>query len=187
MDFIKKNIYYLTMEELKSIADTYNIPVHIYIEKKEGYYVKTSQVDRKRKIIKRILTYLKTGKINKPTIYTKKVVNLYNNNNLTAISKVYYGQYKNGNQKILKLMKQLTNNLFEFGAVSCLILNKYWEKQIAPTYKEFAKEYVRVSKKETSHPEWKYIEFMRIVGDRKQWHSIREKIAKKILRLIQKS
>jgi len=181
MDYIKKNIYYLNMQELKDIANKYNIPIKIYAETPN--LKQTCHIDRKNIIIDKIIKTL-LGKPTRPTIYPKSVIRTTKIINLTPKSKVYYGQYKNGNNKILALMKKLTDGKFKYGAISCMVINKYWSKGKAPTYEQFAKTYMYEYNNPIDHPEWQYIQFMRKYNDKSKWTKIRSRIAKSVINKI---
>lgn len=181
--FIKNNIYYLNMSELEYLADVYDIPIHVYIEKTKGILTKTNQIDLKATIIKKIIKYLETGFIGDPPIYTYNMINFNKVTNFKPSSHVFYGQYKSGNKNILKLMKILTNNQFKFGAISNEILRDSWETGKLLTYKQFAIKWLSFDKNKY-HPEWKYIEHLSEAKSKEEWHLIRYKYAKEIFQLL---
>lgn len=58
LDYIKKNIYYLNILELKQLTEELDIPINIYMEKQNNYILRTNQIDLKDHIITKILKYL---------------------------------------------------------------------------------------------------------------------------------
>ena len=183
MDYIHKNIYYLNLKELALIANKFDIPYHIYLEKDSKLH-KSSMCDPKVVIIKRILKFLEKKSISKSTIYPKHVIKFKTINKVNKNDHVYFGSYKNGNPYILRLMEQLTDNKFKFGALSCLILRNYWSKGIAPTYKRFAKKWLVLNNKKLEHPEWQYINDIPHFPNHAEWREHRTAIANKILHLL---
>lgn len=182
-EYIKKNIYFLNMFELATISNHYSLPIYIYVETKNNGLRKTNNKDVKMKLIERILYYLKTKKRLSPTIYLKNVVKYMSANNITENSIVYYGQYKNGNNHILKIMDTLTNKKYFEGAVSTNLLRLIWSEGKAITYKSFAKLWLKEINKETLHPEWRYINFLK-ENDKSKWKKTRTEIAKTIFKKL---
>lgn len=181
------NINYLNMAELKNYCNDIGIPYKIYIETSEGKLKKTSEIDRKGVIIKRIRSYVKTGKINKPTVFPNTVVSL--TNKLPTVLKrehhVIYGEYKNLNKKILTLMKQLTKGEFEFGAIAQEIIRGCWLKGEAPTYSKFAKLWLIAKKAHNKpNPEWAFLTDKHKGNAGTNWKKLRAEKAKKAINLL---
>lgn len=185
IEFIEDNIYYLNISELKRLTEKLNIPINIYIEKTKDLYTKTNQIDLKSDIIKKILKYLSGKRDLKPTIYKYKVINFDPVYDLTKNSFVYYGQYNSTNKEILKLMKQLTNDHYKFGADSNYLIRKIWSKGKLITYEEFAELWLKDQKRNRSHPEWRYLDDLKNGDiDMQQWKQQRKKIALQILKKL---
>lgn len=154
-----QNLYYMDMEEVKVICSAWSIPFHIYIETPNKTLKKAGDLDRKGIILDRIKYYLETGEIKKPTIFPKSVVSKEKLPPvLKSNHKVLYGQYKNKNETILLLLKELTNSEFEFGAIAQEVIRSCWSNNHAPTYKEFAKLWLEAKKLHNQpNPEWAYL------------------------------
>lgn len=182
--FVAENIYYLNISELKSLCELLRCPYEIFL-RIDNKYSTTGSCDRKKILIKRIIDVLNGKKVHK-TVYKESVIKLnsvkvrFNKNDL-----VRYGEYKNGNQNILKLLKTLTDGKFKFGALSCELADKYWRQGIAPSFQEFAKKYM-IELGKDPHPEWKYIDFIRKGGTIKEWKKKRNNVSKKIINMITK-
>lgn len=181
------NINYMNMDELKIFCNDIGIPYKIHIEASTGKLKKTSEIDRKGVIIKCIKFYVKTEKINKPTVFPNTVVSSTNKlpASLQNHHHVLYGEYKNLNKKILSLMKQLTNNEFEFGAIAQEVIRACWTKGIAPTYSEFAK--LWLSAKNTHNkpnPEWAFLTDRHKGNADSNWKKIRVEKANKAINLL---
>ncbi len=77
---------------------------------------------------------------------------------LKSNQKIFYGQYKNKNESILLLLKKLTEDKFEFGAIAQEVIRACWVKGHAPTYKKFANMWLEAKKEhDKPNPEWAYL------------------------------
>ena len=174
LDFLN----FLNMKELKTICDKFNISYNIYIENK-GNIKKTSEVDHKETIINNISFYLKTDKLPDKTLYQNKIINYEPLTIVNKDDKIYYGQYKTTNKKILELLKTLTNGKFKFGAISQKIIRKYWKDNKLITYNNFAKLWLKEYEKgDIKYPELAYNQFMKKHGSTEDWYKLRNNILK---------
>ena len=72
--------------------------------------------------------------------------------------RVFYGEYKDTDAKMLALMKHLTGGKFEAGAISQEVLRACWTRGEAPTYSEFAKLWLKAREEHTKpNPEWAFL------------------------------
>lgn len=180
-------INYMNMSELKEFCNCIGIPYKICVENAERKLQKTSELDRKGIVIARIKAYAKTGKISRPTIFSLAV--LSPSNKLPALLKsdhlVLYGEYKNGNDKILKLMQQLTKGEFAFGAIAQEIIRSCWTRGKAPTYAKFAKLWLTAKKLHTQpNPEWAFLADKHHGDADLDWKKIRIKKAKNAIKIL---
>ncbi|HMV43098.1 MAG TPA: hypothetical protein PK079_14170 [Leptospiraceae bacterium] len=185
LDSINKNIYYLNLKELKLLCDIHKIPYKILYKSRDGKIKNTGILDRKEKIIQRILLFLKERKIGKPTLFPQNVILQTEITNLTPKEKIYFGLYKNGNKEILELLKSLTESKFKFGATAQLILLDSWAKGKLLTFQEFSQIWLKESQKKISHPEWAYLSDL-ANGNVKDWKNKRSEIAKEVIESIKK-
>lgn len=146
--------------------------------------MKSGEIDRKNIIIKRILRYLKDGTYEKPTVYKKCVVNENPLVNLTKTSKIYWGQFSSTDERILALLRKLTDDKFVNGSNSFILIRSFWANGFAPSYEEYARAYVKMLDKKIDHPEWAYLKDLRDGVDMEDWKKMRRGIANKILRLL---
>lgn len=177
-NFIKENIYILDMTSLKNICNKLNLEYNIFIEK-EDYIKKTSETLHKEFIIKNILNKVFFDKTTK-VVYSSKIQNYNNTNNIKATDCVYYGQYKTTDKNIFKLLKVLTNDKFYFGAISQKIIKTYWKKNKLITYKEFAKIWLKEAEtQEIKYKELAYNQFMKTNGSKLQWKKLKKEVINK--------
>ncbi len=77
---------------------------------------------------------------------------------LTESDRIFYGQYKDSNPNLLKLMTQLTDGAFEAGAISQEVLRACWTRGEAPTYRDFAKLWLKAREDHLKpNPEWAFL------------------------------
>lgn len=181
-----QNLNYLNIQELKSICNKLNIPYFINMEMPDGHIKQTRDMDRKGIVLKRIKYFLNTGKIQKQTIYLNSVICTDKlSNPLQENIRVFYGQFKSTDKNILFLMKRLTSNQFKFGAIAIMVLRDCWSKNIAPTYKEFAKLWLAANKAHIEpNPEWAFLTDRKkgIAGN--NWKRLRIQKAKAAMKIL---
>ena len=154
-----ENIYYLNLRELRAFCDAHGIPYAIYFESDDGRVRKSRDADRKGIVIDRVLHFLRTG-ITKPrTLFVKSVVRFQPMHSAsTETDRIFYGQYRDSDANFLKLMKRLTAGAFEAGAISQEVLRASWTRGEAPTYREFAKLWLKAREEHTKpNPEWAFL------------------------------
>lgn len=182
-NYIKKHIYVLNIKQLKEICDKYDINYNIYIETDDGIK-KINDNLHKEFIIKKIFNVLIDKRTDKKIIYPIKIQNYGSTNNLKHTDYIYYGQYKTTDKNIKKLLMNLTDNKFKFGAISQKIIKKSWIKARTKnkllTYKYFAhlwlKEY---NNGEIDYDELAYNKFMKQYGDKNKWFAEKDIIINK--------
>jgi hypothetical protein len=188
MEYIEINIWFLKMSELYEICKKFNVPYKILLEI-DGKYITSQEKDRKKIIINKIVDFL-NNKIVKPTVYSNKVICFEPLKNITKKSKIFYGQYKNGNKLIFDLLNNLTDNDFKFGALSCELINKFWSNSISPSYEQFAKKYIEIKNNINDnlkdHPEWRFLNFLKDGGTITQWKKQQKIIKSKIFMMLKK-
>src|SRR5579863_8432392 len=132
MEYIKNNIYYLNLEEIKQICTKYNIPFHVYYKYQNILYQSNTML-RKGKIIKNILKSL-DNKIVRKYIIPEINVN-FERPKYSLNHNIYFGQYKWTDAK-----HKIFPNYFK--PVICqLMLFNLWHKNKTFTYKDFIKYY----------------------------------------------
>ena len=173
------------MTELKQFCEQHHIPYRITVEMPNGT-LKQGSTDRKGIILKHIRQYLKTGKLPKGTLFKKTVVNFEKlPATLTAHDRVYYGQYKHKQEKIAKIMVQLTEEKFKFGAIAQQVLHSNWSRGYAPTFQEFASLWLKAQKAhQQPNAEWAFLTDLSQGVSMQDWKKLREQKAKAALKIL---
>lgn len=176
------------MQEIWQFCKKQSIPYFIAYQTADGVLHQTKDADRKAITLERIWYFVEREVIQPQTLFPKSVVCFDElPHKLKPFFRVFYGQYKNGEAKILELLKQLTGNQFQYGAIAQEVIREYWGKGIAPTYAAFAKKWL-VAKKAHQRPnlEWAFL------SDRSQgragnnWKKLRIKKANLALSILDK-
>lgn len=176
-----KELNYLNMKEVSAYCKKHKIPVTIMIETAEGLK-KSKDKDRKGIILDRIRKYLKTGKIPKPTVYSKRVCSQENLVSPTASSKLRYGQYDKYNPKLINLLKSLTDGKFKNGSIAREVMRDFWVAGKAPSLKEFSKAWLQAFENDDKdHAEWAFLTDLSKGESMADWKAKRNKIAKSVL------
>ncbi len=147
------------MQELREFCDTHGIPYAIYFETQDGRVRKSRDADRKGIVVDRVMHFLNTGTIKPRTVFARTVVRFEAANRPPRESdRIFYGQYKDSDSNLLKLMEHLTDGKFEAGAISQEVLRACWTRGEAPTYREFAKLWLKARADHTRpNPEWAFL------------------------------
>ena len=153
------NIYYLNMRELHEFCAAHQIPYAIFFEGADGRIRKSRDLDRKGIVIDRVVHFLKTGSIKPRTVFVKSVVRFdAEHSSPVETDRVFYGAYKDTDPQMLALMRHLTGGEFEAGAISQEVLRACWTRGQAPTYREFARLWLKACEEHTKpNPEWAFL------------------------------
>jgi hypothetical protein len=183
-----RDIYYLNMQELRDFCDANRIPYWIHFEAADGRVMKSRDGDRKGIVIDRVLHFLNTGIVKPRTLFPKSVVNVKPLSSApTESDRVLYGQYKNGDSRILELLKGLTDGKFEAGAISQEVIRDCWTRKQAPTYREFAQLWMRASiDHKGPNPEWAYLSDLAKGTADRDWKKLRTKKAASVISILRK-
>ena len=142
-------LYYMKMTELKNACLMLKLP-------SQG---------KKIELIKRIMTFVKSGKIiENPKLSEKSLAKNYPAQYLSPDSLMLYGSYKN-DARTRAFFKNLIGSHFHFTACGLDWLNDRWLKGNPPTYQEFANYWIEETKRhklENPKPkdEWQFINFL---------------------------
>ena len=182
------DIYYLNTVELRGFCKAHRIPYAIQIESADGRFTRSKDTDRKGIVIDRVVHFLKTGTVKPPTTFRRQVVGSKELGRAPLESDpVRYGEYKNHDTAILKLMKQLTDRKFEFGAIAQEVLRDCWSRNQAPTYREFARLWVRAAADHSKpNPEWAFLTDLAQGTAGRDWKRLRSQNASAVLSLLGK-
>jgi hypothetical protein len=101
------------------------------------------------------------------------------------MDRILYGQYDKKNVAICDLLKKLTNDDFKDGATARILLNEFWRKGVAPTYREFANAWQHAKENHTKpNPEWAFLSDRADRKDTQDWKQLRTKKAKHVLQVL---
>jgi hypothetical protein len=180
------NIYYLNMRELHDFCAAHQIPYAIFFEGEDGRVRKSRDLDRKGIVIDRVVHFLTTGNIKPRTVFIKSVVRFDAKRNSPAeADRVYYGSYKDTEPQMLALMKHLTGGQFEAGAISQEVLRGCWTRGEAPTYREFARLWLKAREDHTKpNPEWAFLSDRAKGTAGADWKQLRNRKASAALALL---
>ncbi len=146
--------------ELSEFCKKHQVPTKICIERPDGSIAVTRDSDRKAILLARIIKYLETGIMPAATTFPCNVV-CHDTlpKRLKKTDRVYYGQYKNGDETIAKLLLPLTGQISTYCAVGQEVIRGFWSEGVAPTYAEFSKAFVKAynTHKTSDNPEWAYL------------------------------
>lgn len=185
-DKIVNDIYYLNMVEIKTFFKKHDLPYTIYEASAGGDLKKTSIIERKGQLIEKMKMWL-NGQHVKPTVIPYCVINHTEPLYLTKYSKVYYGQFNSTNDAIQRLLRQLTNNQFKFGAIAVHLIWDLWIEGKLVTYNQFAKMWIWANDNHNNPLiEWAYLTDMKKGMDRTKWKALRINKASKVLAIIDK-
>ena len=176
------------MHELREFCDAHRIPYAIYFEGEDGRARRSRDADRKGIVIDRVLHFLNTGSIKPRTVFAKSVIRFAPMPSAPKESdRIFYGQYKDSDPNLLRLMEQLTGGSFEAGAISQEVLRACWTRRETPTYREFAKLWLKARVDHTKpNPEWAFLtdRAKGIAGA--DWKQIRIKKASAVISILKK-
>ncbi len=183
-----KDLNYLNISEIKSFCKKHSIPFSISVELKNGHIRKTAENDRKGIILRRIRHYLKTGKISKQTLFPSSVVCFEDlPKTLKAADKLFYGQYQKKNPAMIRLFQKLSAGKFKEGAIARIIAREFWSGGKAPTFKEFAERWLKVSRAHTKpNPEWAFLSDKAKRKEITNWKELRHQKVQKVLEILNK-
>lgn len=182
------DIYYLNTAELRGFCNAHGIPYTIQIESGDGRFTRSKDADRKGIVIDRIVHFLKTGNVKPATTFRKQVVSSKELGRAPLESDpVRYGEYKNQDAATLRLMKQLTDRKFEFGAIAQEVLRACWSRNQAPSYREFARLWEKAAAEHSKpNPEWAFLTDLAQGTAGGDWKKLRSQKASAVLSLLGK-
>jgi hypothetical protein len=180
------DLNYLNGAEIKAFCKRHNIPFKIAIENTDGTLRVSAGEDRKGVMLRRVRHFLQTGSILKQTCYPKEVVRQESPPKIWVPGdKIYCGQYSKTNSALISLLRELTENRFENGAIARIALAKFWAAGQAPTVKEFAKTWLRATQMhKRPNPEWAFLADRANKTAGPEWKKMRLVKARKVLKIL---
>jgi hypothetical protein len=185
-DELLLDLNYLNGSEIKTFCKRHNIPFKIAIENTDGALRAGAGEDRKGVMLRRVRHFLWTGSVLGQTCYPKEVVRLEPPPKILALGdRIYYGQYLKANSALTNLLRELTENRFENGAIARMALAKFWAAGRAPTVREFAKTWLRATQvHKRPNPEWAFLADRATKTAGREWKQMRLAKARKVLRIL---
>jgi hypothetical protein len=180
------DLNYLNISEIKSFCKRHSIPYRIATETEDGGRRMTRDDDRKGVMLNRIRHFLQTGVILEETCFRVTVVRFDKlSNNLTAESRLFYGQYDKTNRTMIALLKGLTDGQFENGAIARMLAREFWNSGKAPTFREYAAAWMQASREHfMPNPEWAFLSDRAGKVAVADWKKLRRQRASKVLRVL---
>jgi hypothetical protein len=178
-----RDLNYLNTAEIKAFCKRLAIPYRITVEARDGTRRKTGEDDRKGVILNRIRHFLRTGEVQAETCFRQSVVRFDGlPGKLTPDNMLFYGQYDKANRAMIALLKDLTGGKFQNGAVARTLARDFWTQGKAPTFKEYARAWLRASKEHTQpNPEWAFLSDRHHQKAQRDWKILRAKKASKVI------
>lgn len=141
--------------------------------------------DRQERL-ERILAFVRDETRTGPTVYRRAVVaSAPLPDDVTADTRIYYGQYDKRHEGFLRTMATLTDGAFRSGMIARLVLRDCWTAGVAPTLRQFADEWTRASAAHVRpRPEAAYLSDRRRGEAGSDWTQVRAERAAEALALI---
>ena len=180
------DLNYLHLAEIKSFCKRHSIPYRIAIETPGGDRKVTRDDDRKGVILERIRHFLKTGEILRETCFQSRVVCFDRlPKSLAPDDRLYYGQYDKKSRAMIDLLKALTDERFENGAIARMLARSFWAQGQAPTYAEFASAWLQALRDHTQpNPEWAFLSDRANSRDTANWKRLRNDKASQVMEVL---
>jgi hypothetical protein len=180
------DLNYLNLSEIKSFCRRHSIPYRIAIEAGNGVQKVTKDDDRKGVILNRIRHFLQTGVILEETRFRASVVCFDPlSGDITASTRLFYGQYDKTNRAMIALLKSLTDGKFEHGAIARILARDFWSSGKAPTFREYASAWIHVSREHLRpNPEWAFLSDRASKGAVPDWKILRREKASRLLTVL---
>lgn len=178
---------YLNLAEMKEFCSAHKLPLHIHVEGDNGRLVRSADRDRKDVVLERIVHFAISGEIQGPTVYAANVVATDPlPQELTARTRIRYGQYEKKNRGFLRLLEQLTDGQFQTGMIARLVLRDFWTAGKAPTMKQFAVAWIEATRQHTQpRPEGAYLVDLARGTAGPEWKAQRVERAARALRTLE--
>jgi hypothetical protein len=183
-----RDLNYLNTAEIKSFCKRHAIPYTIAFETKDGSRRRTHDEDRKGVMLRRMRHFLQTGAVLKETCFRSTVVCFDAlPQKLAASDRLFYGQYDKSNRTLIALLQDLTGGEFEDGAIARILARTFWSRGHAPTFKEFASDWLQARRDhKRPNPEWAFLSDRAAKTAGADWKKLRTKKANKVMKILNK-
>jgi hypothetical protein len=188
MKVTRKDLNYLNMQEIRSLAFHFKLPINIHYQNQQNKILKKSDIESKRYLLDKIFAYIQGEREFEPMVYSQQVVsfqpfkNIYHEDDL-----VLYQDFKSTNKVLKSFLKKITDNKFYFGAQAFIEAHKLWRKNKKVTLKEFANLWIAAFEGyERPFEEWAYICEIQKGMSKDEWKIYRKDKSNKILLFLLK-
>ncbi|KHD88625.1 MAG: hypothetical protein OM95_07370 [Bdellovibrio sp. ArHS] len=179
---LMNDLNYLNMQEIKTFCRHHGLPLHIHAEYKKNVLQKTKELDRKGVVLDRVRQYLKTGKVPPPSVIPNKMIAQNLPKEIRPETHFLFGLYKNRDANSLKVLKQVTKGQFQFGALAQELSRELWVQGKKITFSAFGKLWLKENMNPSrEHPEWAFLTDLSTGSVGRDWKSLRQQKAKKVM------
>jgi hypothetical protein len=182
------DLNYLNLQEIRSFCGRHSIPYRILVETTDGRTKPTKDTDRKPVILHRIRHYLATGNLLDATCLPARIVREDGPpTRLRPTDRLYYRWYNKTYGSVMDLLKILTGGRFENGALARVLIMEFWTEGQAPTFVEFADDWVSAKKesRQLLSAEYAFLSDLQRGQAGPDWKSMRKLKAERVLATLE--
>jgi hypothetical protein len=182
-----EELNYMNLEEIRGFCSARGIPYRIVAEYPNGKVKATKDTDRKPIILARVRRYLTTGRVGQPTRIPAQIVREESPPaRLGPRDRLYYRWYAKEFDRVMQLLRDLTDGRFRDGAVARVLAMEFWTRGEAPTFAEFARSWAKAKAEEHQliTPEYAYLTDVRHQRAGGDWKALRKAKAKSALQTL---
>lgn len=179
-----EDLNYLNLTELHGLCRTYGLPYRIHITLPDGGGRTTSNSDRKGVVLERVRRFLETGERMSPTTLTAFVTGpLPPPERPSGTDRIHYRWYTRRYAEVFAVLRELTDGRFRDGARARTLLMEHWAAGRAPTFAEFAAEWLAAEQSGESlvSPEYAYLTDLQAGRTDTDWKTHRQRRAQRAL------
>lgn len=176
------------MQEIRSLASRFNIPVHVHYQNRSNKVIKTSEIERKPHLLNKIFAYIQGERNFQPIVYSSSVVSFDDfKSSYTEDDLVLYRDFKSTNKQLIACLQKITSGQFRFGALAFIEAHKLWRVGKTVSLKQFGGIWLQAVKDHTKPlDEWAFIREMQNGMTRDEWKIYRQNKVDKILSILLK-
>jgi hypothetical protein len=179
-----EDLNYLNLTELHGLCRAYQIPYRIRIELADGGLRTTRDNDRKGVVLARLRRFLDTGERMPSTTLSASVAGSGPPaDRPKPTDRIHYSWYQRGNAPVFDVLRTLTGGRFRDGARARTLLMGHWTEGYAPTFAEFADEWLAADQSGESlvSPEYAYLTDLQAGQTGTEWKALRRQRAQRAL------
>lgn len=179
-----EDLNYVSLAELRELCRTYEIPYRIRIKLPDGSVRTTAANDRKGVVLARLRRFLETGERLAAAVLSASVAGPATLSRcLAAADRIHFRWYERTNAPVFDLLRTLTDGRFRDGARARTLLMAHWSAGRAPTFSEFAAEWLSAEQGGESmvSPEYAYLTDLQAGRADPDWKALRRQRARRAL------